>query len=67
MGSLNGKTCDLKLSNFSAQKLNFVFKWQRQLSTKNIRKYDERFKIKLLKMVKSGRSAAEVSRTMGIG
>lgn len=34
---------------------------------KKRRKYDESFKMELLKMVKSGRSVAEVSRTMGIG
>ena len=33
---------------------------------KKRRKYDESFKMELLKMVKSGRSVAEVSRTMGI-
>jgi transposase len=34
---------------------------------KKRRKYDESFKLELLGMVKSGRSVAEVSRTMGIG
>lgn len=34
---------------------------------KKRRKYDESFKAELLRMVKSGRSVAEVSRTMGIG
>ncbi len=34
---------------------------------KKRRKFDESFKSELLKMVKSGRSVAEVSRTMGIG
>lgn len=34
---------------------------------KKRRKFDESFKAELLKMVKSGRSVAEVSRTMGIG
>lgn len=36
-------------------------------TNKKRRKYDESFKVELLKMVKSGRSVAEVSRTMGIG
>jgi transposase len=34
---------------------------------KKRRKYDESFKQELLKMVKTGRSVAEVARTMGIG
>ncbi|MDZ7934406.1 MAG: transposase [Emticicia sp.] len=34
---------------------------------KKCRKYDESFKLELLKIVKFGRSIAEVSRTMGIG
>lgn len=34
---------------------------------KKRRKFDESFKAELLKMVNSGRSVAEVSRTMGIG
>jgi transposase len=34
---------------------------------KKRRKFDESFKAELLKMVKSGQSVAEVSRTMGIG
>jgi transposase len=34
---------------------------------KKRRKFDQSFKAELLKMVKSGRSVAEVSRTMGIG
>jgi transposase len=40
---------------------------EKTIIKKKRRKYDESFKEELLKMVKSGRSVAEVSRTMGIG
>ena len=40
---------------------------EKTIINKKRRKFDESFKAELLKMVKSGRSIAEVSRTMGIG
>ena len=40
---------------------------EKTIINKKRRKFDESFKAELLKMVKSGRSVAEVSRTMGIG
>ena len=40
---------------------------EKSIINKKRRKYDESFKVELLKMVKSGRSVAEVSRTMGVG
>ena len=43
-----------------------MYKWKRQI-LKIRRKYDVSFKEELLKMVKSRRSVAEVSRKMGIG
>ncbi len=40
---------------------------KKSIINKKRRKYDESFKMELLRMVKSGRSVAEVSRTMGVG
>ena len=40
---------------------------EKTIIKKKRRKYDESYKEELLKMVKSGRSVAEVSRTMDLG
>lgn len=40
---------------------------EKSIINKKRRKYDESFKVELLKMVKTGRSVAEVSQAMGIG
>lgn len=58
----------MRLSNFSAHKtLLILCSNGKDNYQKKRRKYDESFKEELLKMVKSGRSVAEVSRIIDLG
>ena len=40
---------------------------EKKKDVKKRRKYDENFKVEILKMIESGKSVQEISRTFGIG